>query len=216
VTQNRNKTMLGLPRQSAPTPDYSLLEEPLELTRRKSYRCAVMIPPPRTGPMPKRLPYVAPIMPRIDPFPPMIAALVVIALTAFMLLATGCGYQPPQSIRLDPTFTPVQVAVIEDALDQWCAADGWCPFLSNDGEVPILKTPDQFVEHGREYEAARTYSDPSRIIVSGYLADLDPEMLWIVVAHELGHLHGVAHHGGPECTMFGRHSAPSTTLACEP
>lgn len=139
---------------------------------------------------------------------------------AFAVLV-GCS--PEGDIRfisVPNSLTEVQRAAVQDAVDQWCAADGFCPTVIGErpgeraqGEV-LLDTAAAYEHMNREPNSgAFTHAATHTITIN---EDHDgPEMFWLVIAHELGHLHGVKHHGGPECTMFWTHSEPSYTLACE-
>lgn len=131
-----------------------------------------------------------------------------------VLALAACG-GPPQSLSLDPLFTPLQVAQIQDARDQWCETNGWCPTWAADGEAHIrLVTHAEYLKFHREkYSAMFTYDYTVRIDSSQF--DRYPEMFWVSVAHEMGHLQGMGHHGHIGCTMFWYQPMPVYTLACE-
>lgn len=132
-----------------------------------------------------------------------------------VLLLCACG-GPPVSLSLDPLFTPAEVAAIQDARDQWCEHNGWCPTWSADGEAHIQRVPGPPVVPGEPGVMAFTPQDDRTIVVYGTYADAWPDGFWMVIAHEMGHLQDIEHHGGPECLMSGEdHTEPLFTLACE-
>lgn len=138
-------------------------------------------------------------------------------LVLMCLLLFACG-GAPQSISLDPEFTPSEVAAIQDARDQWCHVKGWCPDFVTDGDIHIERRAGMGVEAaqgGHTDEHANVTFTQWTIWVNGDKLSAFPEVAWVVVAHELGHVQGIDHHGGPECTMFWQHTVPSFDLTCE-
>lgn len=138
------------------------------------------------------------------------------------ILALGCSAAGDgmstarMTLSVPYSFTPEQVAMTEDARDQWCAANGWCPatvYGAAGKRVSIER--DGFVAPGSEGVAAHTHVAEQDIVVQEWALDAVPDMFWIIIAHEMGHLQGIKHHGGPECTMFWEHLVPSYELACE-
>lgn len=132
----------------------------------------------------------------------------------------GCA-GPPQTIRIDDRFDAVEVATIQDAVDQWCEKTAYCPELVRaGGEARILlkDTPTPVADasgHYRPGVGGHTNRGQRKIYLSDGVIEVAPEMLWVIIAHELGHLQGINHHGGPECTMYWEHNAPVYTLNCE-
>lgn len=142
---------------------------------------------------------------------------VLIAVACYWLMGAimmGCG-GAPQSISLDPMFTPDQVAAIGDARDQWCGKTGWCPSWSADGEAHIvLTTGEHFATLGRSAGAfAYTDSNSNVVVVNGAKAAAEPDMFWVALAHELGHLQGFDDDRvDSRCTMYWKHTIPEYEL----
>lgn len=114
------------------------------------------------------------------------------------------------------SLTPVQQALIADARDQWCATTGWCPAIIVGGDVGacIELWPGAPPAPGEAIVGAHTDEDGQVISVHPWA--LDSEMAWLVVAHEMGHLQHIEHHGSSEsCTMYWEHFVPAYTLECE-
>lgn len=143
------------------------------------------------------------------------------SLAAIILALAACAPSAPQSISLDPMLSAVQVAAIQDGIAQWCAADGWCPTYSFDGELHVqLHTGedwDTLPEYGEFHRRAGSgaFTSGGVIHVNGPVVEARPEMFWTTLEHEFGHAHGVKHHGEDGCTMFWRQSVESYDLTCE-
>lgn len=145
-----------------------------------------------------------------------------VALCAAIVLLAGCSAAgdggPCELLSTPGALTPVQQALIADARDQWCARTGWCPTIIVGGDVGArieLWEPDSPPPvPGAAIVGAHTLVAEQVIQVHPWA--LDSEMAWVVIAHEMGHLQGIGHHGPDEhCTMFWRHLAPSYILECE-
>lgn len=142
---------------------------------------------------------------------------VLIAVACYWLMGAimmGCG-GAPASLSLDTRFSPAEVLVIQDARDQWCDKTGWCPSWSTDGEAHILRATDAEYEGYDRPAASGGFTEGYLTVLKGGLIDTDPAMLWVKVAHEMGHLQGEDHHGAQGCTMFWKQVFPRFTLTCE-
>lgn len=139
---------------------------------------------------------------------------VVFFVSCLVLALTGCG-GPPQSISLDPLFSADQVAAIQDARDQWCETNGWCPIWSWDGEAHIVLQSGYANMGHVDGSYAFTHEATDTVYVSAEKAVASPDMFWVALAHEMGHLQGIAHHGTPGCTMFWYQDKPVYQLECE-
>ncbi len=138
-------------------------------------------------------------------------------LALLTIAAFGCA-GVPESLSLDPTFAPSEVAAIQDARDQWCEVKGWCPTFVTDGEWYIVRvTGDGALLPGQtRVGSSHTDQAENTTYIDGDLIAAWPEMTWLIVAHELGHVQNIDHHGAVECTMSGKpHTEPSFTLTCE-
>lgn len=130
---------------------------------------------------------------------------------------SGCGQAIPTSLSLDPLFTESEVAAAKDARDQWCATDGWCPSWSFDGEAHIVRdiVTEPLPPPGTHMVGGRERTSDGDAHVDGRILDADPSMAWVILAHEMGHLQGIDHHGKPGCTMFWFQPESRFELTCE-
>lgn len=136
---------------------------------------------------------------------------------ALLVAMSGCA-GVPRSLSLDPTFTPSETAAIQDARDQWCSAKGWCPDFVTDGEWHMVRlTGDGPLLPGQtRVGSSHTDHAQSTTFIDGDLISDWPEMTWLIVAHELGHVQDIDHHGAASCTMSEQaHTEPSFELTCE-
>lgn len=137
------------------------------------------------------------------------------------LLACSANEAPPRVVSLPASLSEERVASAEDAISQWCTADLWCPDVDIGGLfgarviIGQVDTSPCKPSHGL-MPAACTDEDSHQVFVDEDRLDARPDMWWLIIAHELGHLHYIEHHGGPECTLYWQHSEPSYTLTCEP
>jgi hypothetical protein len=141
---------------------------------------------------------------------------VAFVLACLALTLSGCG-GPPQSISIDPTASPEVRAAIEDARDAWCETDGWCPITTFDGELHIVidHPSEPLPPPGTHMAGGHTPHQDSAIHLDGRVLEAQPDMTWILAAHELGHAHGIDHHGKPGCTMFYLQDGPRFAITCE-
>lgn len=144
---------------------------------------------------------------------------VLIAVACYWLMGAmllGCG-GAPESVSIDPTLTMAERAAIQDAIDQWCAADGWCPEVVFDGEAHIVVLTGAEYADRRRSPGSFAFTDESLgvIYINGAKRAAEPEMFWVALAHELGHLQGIEHHGLPGCTMNAVQTQAVYALACE-
>jgi hypothetical protein len=107
----------------------------------------------------------------------------------------GCGAYPPDSIAIDPKFTDSQAIIIEDAIESWCDAVGWCPRVTRVGHAEAhISLVTKITDH-EGYEKANCPKGECFLSGWNYLPDIqisdrvvsDLDHLWVVVAHELGH-----------------------------
>lgn len=132
-----------------------------------------------------------------------------------LALGTGCG-GIPQTIRLDDRFSAVEIATITDARDQWCEKAAYCPELvMAGGEARILLQDTDVPAVSKKVVGGHTNQHQRKIMLSDGVMDAEPELLWVMVAHELGHLQGIDHHGTADCTMFWLQTTPKYDLTCE-
>lgn len=137
------------------------------------------------------------------------------ALVVLALLLVACG-GPPASLSIDPLFSDVQRATIVDARDAWCEKNGYCPSWSADGEAHIQLIPGERVAPGTAGAMAETPLSDDKIMIENAFLQAWPEGLWMIVAHELGHLQDIPHHGPVECLMSAEyHREPIFELTCE-
>lgn len=145
------------------------------------------------------------------------AAFVVLLFLCSGCSAAGDGYSVARfTLSVPASFTPEQVAMTEDARDQWCAAKGWCPAVvvgSAGKRIEVLNDPAP--AEGEAATGGHTDVSDQVIAVEQWTLDSRPDMFWLIIGHEMGHLQGIGHHGNPDCTMFWFHDEPSFDLACE-
>ena len=102
-------------------------------------------------------------------------------LLLLILLVTGCAGLPG-SYSIGGA-SPTEAEIIATAVDQWCAAVGWCPTRTNDGELHFSVTKrfedDPFV---------RAHNEGDRIQFDRTYFREYPEDLHVVALHEIGHL----------------------------
>lgn len=136
-----------------------------------------------------------------------------------LLFSGGCACEPPRSLSIDPRFSPLEQAQIRDAVDQWCATNGWCPDVGVEQEAQAHIWRDTDEEFSRFEDKpgvwGHTVNSSDTVHILGTGLDSWPEMTWLVVAHELGHLQNIDHHGSSGCTMFWEQSEPAYQLTCE-
>jgi hypothetical protein len=141
----------------------------------------------------------------------MVRSLIILVL---VLLASGCS-GPPQTIDLEG-FDAMQTVLIQDVADQWCRANGYCPtIVAEGGEGHIRIEQSSIPAEGEDARGGHTPSSGQTIFVESWILSTFPEALWVTVAHEFGHLQGIEHHGGSECTMSVNPDAPAYELRCE-
>ena len=130
---------------------------------------------------------------------------------ALALLGASCLGPVPDELAISPGFTALQRVAIEDAARVWCEVKGECfeivpwgtdeapSFRVDDGAAEI-RTDTRYSRHGRPESSCGFTSDPP----GGWVATMNmqrPEcyenttIFWRAVAHELGHLRGIEHHG---------------------
>jgi hypothetical protein len=132
--------------------------------------------------------------------------------------AAGDGYSVARmTLSVPDAFTPEQVAATEDARDQWCAANGWCPTIVHGAAGKKIRLTDADPEaKGGGHVAARTYEDEQEIVMWSQALAENTDLFWVEISHEMGHLQGIGHHGPDESyTMFWKHTEPSYTLVGE-
>jgi hypothetical protein len=133
---------------------------------------------------------------------------------AFAALAfIACAPALPTELAVDSRFTPEQVAVMQDAADQWCDATGgaWCPMLVSEhsvGASPIVaEFGDYAAIHGKRPDslAFRRGSDGAIIVNMAALESAPLAHFWVVFAHEMAHLGTdghVDHEGGSLMSQY--------------
>lgn len=109
----------------------------------------------------------------------------------------GCsGLNPPDAISIDPDFSADQRIAIMSAADAWCQAVGWCPAERAWIQFPIQEGAIRKVEgealHARKGGQRGGHNDGWSVVIDSWLAE-QPTLLWIAVAHELGH-YCIEHH----------------------
>lgn len=120
-------------------------------------------------------------------------------------------------LSVPTSFSAEQVAATEDARDQWCAANGWCPAVvvgSAGKRIEIVNTVAEPAP-GAPAVGARTDVRVQEIELQEWAYEDAGDKFWLIVAHEMGHLQRIAHHGTPDCTMYWEHSEPTYQLTCE-
>lgn len=73
----------------------------------------------------------------------------------------------------------------------------------------------RYGEPGETYVGAHTDHSKSTVFINAKQLEEWPEMTWITISHELGHVKGLAHHGNQECTMYWEQKEPVFKLECE-
>ncbi len=136
-----------------------------------------------------------------------------------MVLA-GCS-GPPGSLSLDPSFTEYEVAAIGDARNQWCEKTGWCPYFVTDGEYHIKRDDTMPYDPApyAENVSGITHRDSRTVVLNAKKFNASPDMVWIIAAHELGHVYGLEddrERGHEDCTMFWIHEEPEYQLKLAP
>jgi hypothetical protein len=107
-----------------------------------------------------------------------------------ILLFSGCGGGPPDSISISSEFTAEQQEVIRSAVDGWCDAVGWCPEETLDSDRGRISLVDDLPEADYACDGCMTYAandgDNIRVVRNPVVLD-DLSSFWITIAHELGH-----------------------------
>ncbi len=140
-----------------------------------------------------------------------------VAFVALLFLLVSCSAVPPGTITTcedaprrvrvrfapDPAFTPAERVQLQKAIDAWAAFSdnrvdfSLAPFeLALDDSWPHIYRTESWmrVVKAKEVElktelAGWTTRDPHVYLVVDWVA---PEQLWILAAHELGHVAGLA------------------------
>lgn len=111
---------------------------------------------------------------------------------AALVLTVGCAPDPADSVSFSG-FSPAQLEVAQDVLDQWCDAVGWCPVVTRDGElhVKLEATEAAYAKHQRHPKSGG-FNDGAGMVYMNPVVTEDLELLWTALAHELGHegVHG--------------------------
>lgn len=138
----------------------------------------------------------------------------IIRLSVVLALA-ACG-GPPASLSIDPLFSELQRSVIVDARDAWCEKRGWCPSWSADGEAHIQLIRGEMAPPETVGAMGETPQSDDKVMIEESFLLAFPEGLWMIVAHEMGHLQDIPHHGPVNCLMSaGVHVEPIYELSCE-
>jgi hypothetical protein len=117
-----------------------------------------------------------------------------LALLVVLLLLTmcGCGGQvPPRHYSLDSSFNEAERETVRAAVQEWCDAAAWCPMealFSEDAHFQMVDSLGRSVSTGGEEGkvAGKNMGDGRILIARDRPGDLDT--LFIVAAHEIGHL----------------------------
>lgn len=124
-------------------------------------------------------------------------------------LFLGCINPPPPSeIALDPEMTDLQVAITQDAMEQWCREVTWCPRVTPMAKNRVvLETHAEFLKHNLEVDAYAMNSnawggDGNIYIDSWHPRAIDPDWFFTLIAHELGH-YGIEGHSVETTTLMG-------------
>lgn len=128
-----------------------------------------------------------------------------------LLLAAGCTrLPPPERIAIDPTFSAEQRETIEGAIEQWCAAVGWCPEIVDTAEPGggtgiVSNGYAPWSYDGRPPNSAGYIGSDGRVYINTEREVIRrPEVFAFVVLHELGHYAINNQHGGKLMAERGR------------
>jgi len=113
-------------------------------------------------------------------------------LLALAFLAAGCAPKElPSEIAISWDFSPEHRVMIEDGIDQWCAATGWCPRVMGEGSVgaaPIVAlTGEEYARYHRSPYSVAFNRDDHAVYVNLDRLAMFPDRAWQTFAHELGH-----------------------------
>jgi hypothetical protein len=121
-----------------------------------------------------------------------------------ILLAFGCAApdrHPPSTITIDPALSAAEQETIRSTVDAWCDAVGWCPTeraWTGDGEgrfelVDDLSERDIVCPEGMQCEVAGRNNGERVAIAANRTGADDMALLWVIVAHEIGHFCHAGH-----------------------
>lgn len=111
-----------------------------------------------------------------------------ILIFGFLALAAACsGRHPPGELTIDNRFSLEQRTVIDDVLDQYCIANGWCPKIVEKAENGIYADWN-FARHERTPGVLASNVEATNIFVdmNGEFVN-DMRVFWATIAHELAH-----------------------------
>jgi hypothetical protein len=110
--------------------------------------------------------------------------------TLLVLALAACAPNDlPESLQVDAAFSDEQTAAIDDAVEHWCLATGWCPERTVWGSDIRLEA--NYAKYKRP-EGSQSFNDGTKIIVNGSGTWPDLSDFWLTIAHELGHF-GTGH-----------------------
>lgn len=118
------------------------------------------------------------------------------AVLALSINGWGCAPlpKPPSSYSIDDAFSPAERDIIHSAVDAWCEATGDCPaFTPLHSEAAHFALVDDLPERARcpEGETCVTAGNEGQGLIRIARNRPNPDdlaMLWLVAAHEYGHL----------------------------
>jgi hypothetical protein len=116
------------------------------------------------------------------------------------LVLVGCGPDPlPESLDVRGA-TDTQMALVEDTVDPWCMATGWCPEIGHTGSV-VMFTSD-YPLHKRAANKPANFNNGTLRFDNEDWQIQDLNWLWTIVAHELGHFGTKEHTEDPNSVMY--------------
>lgn len=118
--------------------------------------------------------------------------LVVLIMLVVVVNGWGCASQaPPEHFVIDSGFSEAEATVIRDAVGAWCDEAGYCPTEALDADRGRIELVPDLDDRGAAKGSddaevvARNNGDTIRVAANRKYDSL--EVLWVSVAHEIGH-----------------------------
>lgn len=132
-------------------------------------------------------------------------------LLLLVLLVAACGWPPPpETVSIDPAFDEGERVAIDDGLDQWCAAVGWCPRIVERGAEGRIEASESTDDGVTTMVDGKTVVRLNR----GNLRLWGGVAFWTVAAHEMGHFGAEHTPDGVPSLMTDYFDDPSLGSAC--
>jgi hypothetical protein len=131
---------------------------------------------------------------------------------ALILILFACQPGPPKHYSIDDDFSVYQTAVIETAFEEWCDTVGYCPEKVSYSERGRVVKVMNYTAKDR-INGSHGHNGGSNIYIDGKSEAMEkPAVLWLIVAHEIGHYCIDGHPVDEPSLMAARVHEPNTQL----